>query len=95
LWKIREEIQPNLPLSDPPLDHEFTNLKGAVDVLRTLVGNIGEETNLNAEDIKDSSNWRRNEIAIGQMEIKRLQQCLVDQNRANAALEKYLVWLYF
>ena len=88
LWKKREEIQPLLPQSDPPLDYEFTNLKGAIDVLRAIVGNIGEDTILNAEDIKDSSTWRRNELAIGQMEIKRLQQCLADQNKANAALEK-------
>lgn len=93
LWKIREEIQPVLPQSDPPRDYEFTDLKGVVDVLRSLVGNIGEDTVFNSGDIKDSSNWRRNELAIGQMEIKRLQQCLADQNRANAALEKYVVRL--
>lgn len=93
LWKIREEIQPVLPQSDPPRDYEFTDLKGVVDVLRSLVGNIGEDTVFNSGDINDSSNWRRNELAIGQMEIKRLQQCLADQNRANAALEKYVVRL--
>lgn len=93
LWKIREEIQPVLPQSDPPRDYEFTDLKGVVDVLRSLVGNIGEDTGFNSGDTKDSSNWRRNELAIGQMEIKRLQQCLADQNRANAALEKYVVRL--
>jgi hypothetical protein len=95
LWKKREEIQPNLPQSDPPLHHESTNLKGAVDMLRTLVGNVGEETGFNTGDVKESSsNWRRNEIAIAQLEIKRLQPCLADQNRANAALEKYLANLH-
>lgn len=87
LWKRREEIQPKLPQSDPPLGHEFSSLKGAIDLLRTIVGTISEDA-VEAESSKGTMNWRRQEIAIAQAEIKRLQQCLVDQNKANAALER-------
>jgi hypothetical protein len=88
LWKRREEIQPKLPQSDPPLAHEFSSLKAAIDLLRTMVGTISDD-GIDAETNKGSTNWRRNEIMIAQMEIRRLQQCLADQNKANAALEKY------
>jgi len=92
LWKRREEIQPTLSRSDPPLDYEFESLKGAVDLLRNLVGNIGEDLTLESEDGKEPSNWRRNEMALAQMELRRLQQSLADQNKANAALEKYFLY---
>lgn len=55
------------------------------------MGNLGEDLTLDAEDGKESSNWRRNEIALAQMELKRLQQSLADQNKANTALEKYFL----
>ena len=92
LWKRREEIQPTLSRSDPPLDYEFESLKGAVDLLRNLVGNIGEDLTWESEDGKEPSNWRRNEMALAQMELRRLQQSLADQNKANAALEKYFLY---
>jgi hypothetical protein len=95
LWKRREEIQPALPQSNPSLDHEFGSLKGAVDLLRNLVGNLGEDLTLDAEDGKESSNWRRNEMALAQMELRRLQQSLADQNKANTALEKYFLYISF
>ena len=88
LWRKREEIQPQLPQSDPPLDYEFPSLKAAIDVLRTIVGTITDDT-VDIETIKGAINLRRTEIAIAQAEIKRLQQCLAEQNKANAALEKY------
>jgi hypothetical protein len=88
LWKKREEIQPVLSQSDPPLEHEFTSLKLAIDLLRSMVGTIGDDA-FDAESREGSTNWRRNEIAIVQTEIRRLQLCLNDQNKANAALEKY------
>lgn len=88
LWKKREEIQPQLPQSDPPLDYEFPSLKAAIDVLRAIVGTITDDT-VDIENIKGPINLRRTEIAIAQAEIKRLQQCLAEQNKANAALEKY------
>jgi hypothetical protein len=88
LWKKREELQPRLPQSDPPLDYEFASLKGALEVLRTLVGAINDDVNFDSTG-KGANNLRRNEIAIAQTEIKRLQQVLIDQNKANAALEKY------
>jgi hypothetical protein len=87
LWKRREEIQPKLQQSEPPLDHEFSSLKAAIDYLRSMVSTISENGN-DVESNKGSTNWRRPEIAIAQSEIKRLQQCLTDQNKANAALEK-------
>ena len=86
LWKKREEIQPTLTQGDPPLPHEFTSLKGAIDLLRSLVGTISEDAA--DSDAKGGSNWRRAEVAIAQTEIKRLQQCLVEQNKANSLLEK-------
>lgn len=88
LWKRREDIQPKLPQSDPPLEHEFPNLKAAIDLLRTLVGNISDDP-IDTENIKGRINWRRAEITMAQSEIKRLQQCLNNQNRTNAALERY------
>lgn len=90
LWKTREEIQPNLVQSDPPLDHEFTSLKGAIDVLRAIVGPTGEDI-AEADPSKLTMNWRRAEIAIASTEAKRLQQCLTEQNKANAALEKCVI----
>jgi predicted RNase H-like nuclease (RuvC/YqgF family) len=87
LWKTREEIQPKLLQSDPPLDHEFTSLKGAIDVLRSIAGTVSEDL-AEVDATKATTNWRRNEIAIASMEAKRLQQCLTEQNKANAALEK-------
>ena len=53
-----------------------------------MVGTISDDA-MDAETSKGSMNWRRNEITIAQPEIRRLQQCLADQNKANAALEKY------
>jgi hypothetical protein len=47
---------------------------------------------LESEDGKEPSNWRRNEMALAQMELRRLQQSLADQNKANAALEKYFLY---
>lgn len=91
LWKRREEIQPKLIQSDPPLDHEFTSLKAAIDFLRTMVGTIGDDA-IDTESGKGSMNWRRQEIAIAQAEIRRLQQCLMDQSKANAALERYALF---
>lgn len=88
LWKRREEIQPKLPQSDSPLAHEFADLKAAIDVLRTMVGTISDDA-MDTETSKGPMNWRRNEITIAHTEIRRLQQCLADQNKANAALEKY------
>jgi hypothetical protein len=87
LWKRREEIQPRFPQSDPPLEHEFSSLKGAIDLFRTIAGTVSEDA-VEAESTKGTTNWRRQEVAIAQVEIKRLQQCLADQNKANAALEK-------
>jgi len=86
LWQRRDKIQPKLLQSDPALDHEFTNLKAAIDYLRTLVGTIIED--VDPESIRGSTNLRRMEIAIAQTEIKRLQTCLADQTKANLALEK-------
>jgi hypothetical protein len=88
LWKRREDIQPKLPQSDPPLEYEFPSLKAAIDVLRTMVSNISDSS-VDTEITKGTINWRRSEITIAQSEIRRLQQCLADQNKANAALEKY------
>jgi hypothetical protein len=86
LWKRRKEIQPVLETSEPPMQHEFTCVKGVVDLLRGMVGTLNEDAV--EADNNGAPNWRRNEISIAQTEIKRLQQCLVDQNKANAALER-------
>jgi len=86
LWKRRDAIQPTLSQSKPPLEHEFESLKGAIDVLRAIAGTISDDVALDADMTK--SNLRRNEIAISQTEIRRLQQCLVEQSKANTALEK-------
>jgi hypothetical protein len=88
LWKRREEIQPILATSQQPMQHEFTSLKSVIDLLRGMVGTLNEDAV--ERDNNGGTNWRRNEISIAQTEIKRLQQCLVDQNKANAALEKYV-----
>jgi hypothetical protein len=88
LWKKREEIQPQLHQSDPPLDHEFVSLKGAIDVLRNLVGTISDDVNL---DNAGKGNLRRNEITIAQTEIKRLQQIMAEETKSNVALEKYAI----
>jgi hypothetical protein len=90
LWKKREEIQPILTQSDPPLEHEFRSVKEAIDFLRAFVGTVNEDA-ADAESGKGTVNWRRNETIIAQTELRRLQQCLVDQNKANSALEKYLM----
>lgn len=90
LWKRRDAIQPNLPQSNPPLEHEFESLKGAIDVLRAIAGTISDDIALDTDINKSSSNLRRNEIVIAQTEIRRLQQCLVEQTKANTALEKYI-----
>ena len=90
LWKRREEIQPQLPQSEPPLDYEFVSLKGAIDVLRNLVGTISDDVNL---DNAGKGNLRRNEITIAQTEIKRLQQIMAEETKANVALEKYVVFV--
>jgi hypothetical protein len=87
LWKRREEIQPRLDQSDPPLPHEWMSLKGAIDYLRNLVGTIGDDV-LDLDLVKASGNWRQQELALGQDELKRLQQCLTDQTKANLALER-------
>jgi hypothetical protein len=86
LWKEREEIQPKLEVSKPPLPHEFSSLKAAIDLLRSMVGTLSED--VVDPDSNSTTTWRRTEIAIAQTETKRLQQCLADQNKANAALEK-------
>ena len=88
LWLRREEIQPKLTQSDPPLEHEFTSLKSAIDVLRRLVGRMDDDVEPQGD--KGSTNWKRTEIAMAQAEIKRLQQCLSDQTKANESLERYL-----
>ena len=88
LWKRREEIQPCLEVSDPRLPHEFVSLKALIDLLRSMVGTLSED-DMDSEN-NSVTNWRKNEIVIAQAEIKRLQQVLVDQNKANVALEKYV-----
>jgi len=90
LWKTREQIQPKLPQSDPPLDHEFTGLKGAIEVLRSIAGTVSEDM-AEMDAAKANTNWRRTELGIASAEAKRLQQCLTEQNKANAALEKYSI----
>jgi hypothetical protein len=87
LWKRREEIQPKLDQSDPPLPHEWVSLKGAIEYLRNLVGGISDDV-LHLDLVKASGNWRQQELALGQDELKRLQQCLTDQTKANLALER-------
>ena len=87
LWKIREEIQPKLTRSDQPLDHEWVSLKAGVEYLRNMVGTLGDDI-ADSELVKGSANWRRQELAIAQNELRRLQQCLTDQSKANAALER-------
>ena len=88
LWKRREEIQPKLTRSDPPLDHEWVSLKAGIDYLRNMVGTLGDDVT-DSELAKSSANWRRQELAIAQNELRRLQQCLADQSKANAALERW------
>lgn len=90
LWKRREEIQPKLAQSDPPLDHEFTSLKGAIEVFRTIAGTTSEDM-AEVDPNKFTTNWRRAEIAIASTEAKRLHQCLTEQNKANSALEKSVI----
>lgn len=87
LWNRREEIQPKLSQSEPPLDHEWVSLKAAIDYLRNLAGTIGDNI-ADSELTKNSGNWRRQEQAIAQNELRRLQQCLTDQSKANTALER-------
>jgi hypothetical protein len=86
LWKRRDEIQPTLAQSDPPLEHEFTSLKTAIDVLRRLVGTIDNGGELDGD--KGTTSWRHAEIAMAHTEIKRLQQCFSDQTKANEGLER-------
>lgn len=88
LWSCREDISPVLLQSEPPLDHEFTSLKGAIETLRGLVGGIAEDV-IETENTKGTTNLRRTETAIAQSEIRRLQQCLSEQSKANTALEKF------
>jgi len=90
LWKTREEIQPKLVQSDPPLDHEFNSLKGAIDVLRAIAGTTSEDI-AEVDPSKLTTNWRRAEIAMASTEARRLQQCLMEQNKANVALEKCVI----
>lgn len=87
LWKRREEIQPKLNQFDPPLDHEWVSLKAGIEYLRNMVGTIGDDV-ADTELIKSPGNWRRQELAIAQNELKRLQQCLTEQSKANTALER-------
>ena len=87
LWKQREAIQPKLPVSEPPLSHEFKNLKGAINVLRGIAGTLSDDIAVEL-DSNEPSTVRRNEILIAQREIQRLQQTLVEQSKANVALEK-------
>ena len=88
LWKRREEISPVLEQSNPPLDHEFTNLKTAIEFLRNLVGTITEE-GVEAENSKGNVSWRKAEHILSQAEMRRLQQCLAEQSKANQALERH------
>jgi hypothetical protein len=88
LWKRREEISPVLPQAEPPMDHEFISIKGAIEVFRTIVGTVAEEI-IHIDALNSANNWRKAEISIAQTEIKRLQQCLSEQIKANVALERY------
>jgi hypothetical protein len=87
LWKRREEIQPKLSQSNPPLGHEWVNLKAAIDYLRNMVGTIGDDVAVSGL-VETPGNWRRQELTMSQNELKRLQQCLTDQSKANAGLER-------
>jgi hypothetical protein len=89
LWKRREEISAVLENSDPPAEHEFTNLKAAIDLLRNIVGAIDEEPD-DVGSVKPGVKWKRAETTMAQIEIRRLHQGLNEQTKANVALEKYV-----
>jgi hypothetical protein len=87
LWKQREDISPVLTQSESRSDQEFTSLRGAIETFRTLAGTVADDA-VDSESTKTSGNWRRAEMTIASTEIRRLQQCLSDQTKANIALER-------